>query len=956
MAFDPSGGYAAAASNIPDAFDPSLPVFDVQRVQLRFDISSDFVAAQVANNVLILALSTGRILRFDLDSPEDIDDIDLPKKPSEIGLIRRLFLDPSASHLVISTTQGENYYLHTQSRTPKPLARLKGVQIESIAWNPSQPTASTREILVGASDGNIYETYIEPSAEFYRREEKYLKTLYSVQDGPVVGISVDISSDVRSVLVATSTRLLLFVGKGGRQDSGSIYPRLLERETPVVHHLEDATSGPSTLVTITEPADASLSESAQENVFAWLNSMGVLHGDFDALVQTAETSPFAAAKLLPKSVIPPSQTSGGRSKPSLEPISSISLTQFHILHLVEGRVVAINRLDGSLVYDQLVLEPGNAPLGLYADHKKNTYWLFTQREIFEVVVTDEARDVWRIMLRNEQFDAASRYARTAAQKDAVATASGDHLVSRRRFSEAAAVYGRSTKPFEEVALTFIDQGEQDALRKYLLTKLSVLKRSSTMQRIMVASWLVELFMAKLNLLDDTISAKAEISEAAPIANVQEDLPSMRREFQEFVTKYKTDLDRKTTYELISSHGREEELLYFANVIDDYNYVLSYWVQRERWQEAMSVLKKQTAPEIFYQYSSVLMTHVAVELVEVMMRQNNLEANKLIPALLNYNKTADVSLNQNQAVRYLQFCINQRHSTETAVHNTLVSIYAAHATQDETALFQYLQTQSASHEQNYDADFALRLCIAHERVQSCVHIYCTMNQYAQAVDMALKHDEMDLAANVADRPGNDPALRKKLWLKVAKKVIGQSKGIKAAMEFLKRCELLRIEDLIPFFPDFVVIDDFKEEICAALEEYSRQIEGLKREMDESANTAQHIKQDIKSLDQRYAIVEPGEKCWSCRLPLLMRQFFVFPCQHSFHADCLGKMVLQSVGMGKGKRIKELQTEVGRAVVTGKKRERMVKELDALVAGACEMAVKRIDEPFVTANDNKNEWSI
>ena len=645
MAYDPSGGYAAAASNIPDAFDPSLPVFDVQRVQLRFDISSDFVAAQVANNVLILALSTGRILRFDLDSPEDIDDIDLPKKPSEIGLIRRLFLDPSASHLVISTTQGENYYLHTQSRTPKPLARLKGVQIESIAWNPSQPTASTREILIGASDGNIYETYIEPSTEFYRREEKYLKTLYNVQDGPVVGISVEISSDVRSVLVATPTRLLLFVGKGGRQDSASIYPRLLERETPVVHTLKDVTSGPSTLVTITEPADASLSESAQENVFAWLNSQGVVHGDFDALVQTAETSPFAAAKLLPKSVIPPSQTSGGRNKPSSEPISSISLTQFHILHLIEGRVVAINRLDGSLVYDQLVLEPGNAPLGLYADHKKNTYWLFTQREIFEVVVTDEHRDVWKIMLRNEQFDAASRYAKTAAQKDAVATASGDHLVSRRRFSEAAAVYGRSTKPFEEVALTFIDQGEQDALSKYLLTKLSVLKRSSTMQRIMVASWLVELFMAKLNLLDDTISAKAELSEAAPIANVQEDLPSMRREFQEFVTKYKSDLDRKTTYELISSHGREEELLYFANIIDDYNYVLSYWVQRERWQEAMSVLKKQTDPEIFYQYSSVLMTHVAVELVEVMMRQNNLEANKLIPALLNYNKTADVPLNQ-----------------------------------------------------------------------------------------------------------------------------------------------------------------------------------------------------------------------------------------------------------------------------------------------------------------------
>lgn len=72
MALDPSSGYAAT-SNAHDGYDSSLPIFDVQRVQLRFDISSDFVAAQVANNVLILALSTGRILRFDLDNAEDID-------------------------------------------------------------------------------------------------------------------------------------------------------------------------------------------------------------------------------------------------------------------------------------------------------------------------------------------------------------------------------------------------------------------------------------------------------------------------------------------------------------------------------------------------------------------------------------------------------------------------------------------------------------------------------------------------------------------------------------------------------------------------------------------------------------------------------------------------------------------------------------------------------------------
>lgn len=62
-----------ATASLQDLTDSSLPIFKIERVQLQFSISSDFVAAQVANNVLVLALSTGRILRIDLDSPGDID-------------------------------------------------------------------------------------------------------------------------------------------------------------------------------------------------------------------------------------------------------------------------------------------------------------------------------------------------------------------------------------------------------------------------------------------------------------------------------------------------------------------------------------------------------------------------------------------------------------------------------------------------------------------------------------------------------------------------------------------------------------------------------------------------------------------------------------------------------------------------------------------------------------------
>lgn len=73
MALSPTGEGYVAAGGFEDAMNEQLPIFNAERVQLQFSLSVDFVAAQVANNVLVLALATGRILRIDLDNPADID-------------------------------------------------------------------------------------------------------------------------------------------------------------------------------------------------------------------------------------------------------------------------------------------------------------------------------------------------------------------------------------------------------------------------------------------------------------------------------------------------------------------------------------------------------------------------------------------------------------------------------------------------------------------------------------------------------------------------------------------------------------------------------------------------------------------------------------------------------------------------------------------------------------------
>lgn len=42
--------------------------------------------------------------------------------------------------------------------------------------------------------------------------------------------------------------------------------------------------------------------------------------------------------------------------------------------------------------------------------------------------------------------------------------------------------------------------------------------------------------------------------------------------------------------------------------------------------------------------------------------------------------------------------------------------------------------------------------------------------------------------------------------------------------------MKIEDILPFFPDFVTIDCFKDSICDSLLDYSQHIQELKEEME------------------------------------------------------------------------------------------------------------------------------
>lgn len=53
--------------------EDALPIFYPDKVQIAFSVAADFAAAAIANNVLILGLHSGRIMRIDWDAASEVD-------------------------------------------------------------------------------------------------------------------------------------------------------------------------------------------------------------------------------------------------------------------------------------------------------------------------------------------------------------------------------------------------------------------------------------------------------------------------------------------------------------------------------------------------------------------------------------------------------------------------------------------------------------------------------------------------------------------------------------------------------------------------------------------------------------------------------------------------------------------------------------------------------------------
>jgi hypothetical protein len=503
---------------------------------------------------------------------------------------------------------------------------------------------------------------------------------------------------------------------------------------------------------------------------------------------------------------------------SQDPPLAFILTEFHAIVAFPRGVQGICLLNEQIVFDDdldVIIR------GISRDSVTGTIYVYSDYTVHKYNLDHEDKQIWRVYLEKSDFSQALKYCHNDDLKtDQVWTKQASDLFDQQKYLEAAKIYAKTRGGnFEAVALKFMLIDETESLLIYLRRRLDLVRPSEKTQLTMIVVWLVEIHLnmmgAKANAArqtaDLTNSDIEAVAEAVDHQTSEELLALM------LLPKVAdcVNQNRNTFYSLLASHGDKTNLIKFATIMNDHDRVIRYHLQDKEYEPVLAVLETQLVqgrPELFYQYGPTLMQTIPKRFVDSLMKQGSrLRPLKMIPSLL-VNARPDQEL---EAIRYLEFCVNKLESRDPPVHNYLLSLYIKHLPK---AVWPYLEKFSNPDDIKYDVKYALRLCCEKpEMRREVVYLFCVLGQLEEAVTVALEFLTIEEAKKCLAFAKDDEEQKRKIWLMIAKHVVKNKNDIRQAMEFLQECNgLVKVEDILPFFPDFVTIDHFKDAICDSLQ--------------------------------------------------------------------------------------------------------------------------------------------
>ncbi|KAI2808309.1 Vacuolar protein sorting-associated protein 18 like protein, partial [Blomia tropicalis] len=979
------------------------PIFSKNKID--FKPPHSITQMVVSNNQLLIAMNwTSTPHLTDKSKPTVISDI---------------FIDPTGQHCIVSTclkSDGkskefnedfisrvghENFYIN---RMVHKLNKLKGLVISAVGWNhasmssknDSIPNTPMGNILIGTTDGRIFETQLQPDDRFLVSKELFLKQICELPDNLSHGnfSSSNLSDKQKEPICAINCFKISTYGKVGLSSITS--------DSPYLYQI------------IQNPSNRLHKEMPWDPVFVKLHrhldgllNLGILFNDIHQNLSVENSSRLfdEASMIMLNDLI---TTTTNSTQVGETPISLIH-TKFHILLLYPSSLKAICVLNQQVVFEDNFVGTYGRVLGICRDPMRGTVWVYTEHVVYRYKIVQEDRNIWEIYLKKKDFNQARVYAGDdLIKQDQTICEEALHYFSLGDFKASANLFASArSKTFEEIALKFIElkDKDQNALKEYLRCKLQTLSPvKERTQIIILLLWLFEIMLNQLGMLrnkmDDCDLANKEV------LNLKVEYNKIESNLKDLISNsnFKACLkkNKKIIYNLIQNHNNQTVLVYFAEHIDDFERMLDYHLQMGEYDQALSILRKEECLSLYYRYSPIIVQERPGQLVtQLIPLAMQADFAKLIPALVHFDNSSNMNekgrdKRQEQCqeiLRFLEYCVFNLQTDNSLVHNYLIALYAQY---QPNKLLTYLQlkepdTLDSSLQTSpipYDVRYAARLCTQFGFGQATVFLLATMGSVEEAIEQALSDNDIELAKQTAEKVStvHKPELAKRLWLKIAKYVIKKSGSdedpqgsfsMKMATNILNECPLLKIEDILPYFPEFSTIDHFKDAICSSLEEYNRNIETLRDDMKIATESAQEIREDIRKLRNRFTVINATDKCSICDYFVMSKPFYSFHCGHLFHSDCLLDEIRQHLTSDTKKKLDELERSIMKSlnasgigsvigsnssssnlnsstidqnnIAEANRREEIYTQIDEIVANECyycgNYMISTIDKPFI-----------
>lgn len=616
-----------------------------------------------SNQTMLAALQGGELLRWD-QCENSTTPIDFGKdRCSDIG---RVLLEPKGFHALITGRLGDCWYLNFQSNQAKLLPKLKGHQVECVAWDPDSTPTSTRDLIVGTERGQLLHVVISDG------KEKSVRPMFSFELHGGPGRSMPGGGSMHQPVsgvhrervlckadMADRTLVLVAAGCGVYAFLGPSLEQLVPRETYKALVYEVPRDSPHGDLLV-QPS--CVGDGYVKNMF-WLTGVGVL--------SCAVNNPIEAENAVlesPPSIIPfprplkdaARRHNGGSLVATLLPPEpppaplAMALTRCHIIFLFNDRWAAVSRINHELVQQQEWARTNHGiPRGLACDVHGERLWMYSDKQLFEVTPEREDRNSWLLLLRLERFDESLKACTLPAQRTRVLAAHADWLFRSKRYVEAATKFAEDTAmPFEHVALRLLQVDGKAALLEYLRCRLRRCPKDDRVTRALLSLWAVEMSLAHLN----------DMRQVGHGAKARAALDAERGKLRDLLKECK-DLDvHEPVYHLLQSHGWLGELAFFAEARRDFSTVIVHHVSHRDYISAIGKLGDFQADgageDLLCRFAPVLFGAEPKAFVALLLRPQleKVDPMSVLPAIYLPRSSA---VHRAEAVRYLRHVVQHR---------------------------------------------------------------------------------------------------------------------------------------------------------------------------------------------------------------------------------------------------------------------------------------------------------